>query len=163
MGRRSEIMSPKYVLRDMVLKRGGAMSITQVLASREFRHGWDANDIRQWVYQLRTENKGKDSGYGTEAWELLDKVVIGLERCLTQSMRRRIQLRRHAKERGVAGQTILDNVIFGAKIQQDGVVHKTEIIDSLKASTKDLGEAAKSSASVRDTLVEHKEDFPNRE
>ena len=159
MARRSEILSPKDVLRDMVLKGGGAMGITEVLASRKFRHGYDENKIRLIVYQLRKQYKGYDLGYGPEAWELLDRVVIGLERCLTQGMRRRIQMRRHAKERGVAEQTIVDNVVFQAKIAHNGVGHKEEIARDLEASTKDLRQAAKSSGSVRNTLVEHKEEF----
>ena len=130
MGRRSEIVSPRYILRDIVLKRGGAMGLTQVLGSREFR-GHEANEIRQLVYQLRKENKGRDFGYGAEAWELLDRVIIGLERCLTQRMRWKIQKRRHAKERGVAEQTVIDNIIFEGKIRHDGVVHKEEIIRQL--------------------------------
>lgn len=158
MRRRSQIVSPKYVLRDLVFKRGGAMGITEILRSREFK-GHEANEIRQLVYQLRKENKGKDFGYGQEAWEILDGVVIGLERCLTQRMRWKIQKRRHAKERGVAEQTVLDNVIFEGKIKHDGVVHKEEIIHGLEASSADLRQAAKSSTSVRETLVEHKEDF----
>lgn len=158
MGRRSEIVSPKYILRDLVLKHSGAMGMMQILASREFR-GRDANEIRQLVYQLRKENKGGDFGYGQEAWELLDRVVIGLERCLTQRMRWKIQKRRHAKEKGVAEQTILDNISFERKIAHDGVVHKEEIIRTLKASSTDLQQAATSSSSVRDKLVEHKEEF----
>jgi hypothetical protein len=162
MVRRSEIVSPKYVLRDMVLKRGGAMGLTQILGSREFR-GRDANEIRQLVYQLRKENKGGDFGYGVEAWELLDRVVFGLESCLTQRMRWKIQKRRHAKERGTAEQTVLDNVMFRKKIEQDGVVHREEIIRGLEASCAALQQAAKSSTAVRDTLVEHKEEFGNEE
>ncbi len=162
MGRRSEIVSPKYVLRDMVLKRGGAMGLTQILSSREFRRH-EANEIRQLVYQLRKENKGADFGYGMEAWELLDRVVIGLERCLTQRMRWKIQKRRHAKERGVADQTVRDNIAFRKKIEHDGVVHKEEIIRGLEVSTKALEEAGASSTSVRDTLVEHDKDFGNEE
>ena len=162
MGRRSEIVSPRHVLRDMVLKRGGAMGLTQILGSREFR-GHDSNEIRQLVYQLRKENKGRDFGYGMEAWELLDRVVIGLERCLTQHMRWKIQKRRHAKERGVAEQTVLDNVIFEEKIKRDGVGHKEEIIRELEASSTDLRQAAKSSTSMRETLVEHKEEFGNED
>lgn len=138
------------------------MGITQILGSREFR-GHDANEIRQLVYQLRKENKGSDFGYGMEAWELLDRVVIGLERCLTQRMRWKIQKRRHAKERGVAEQTVLDNVIFEAKIKRDGVIHKEEIIHELEASSTDLQQAAKSSTSVRETLIEHKEEFGNED
>ena len=163
MGRRSEIVSPKDVLRDMVLKHGGAIGITEILRSREFRHGYDENDIRLCVYQLRKQNKGCDLGYGLEAWELLDKVVIGLESRLTQGMRRRIQMRRHAKERGVAEQTIRNNVAFRKKIEHDGVVHKGEIIRGLEASSTDLQQAAKSSTSVRDKLVEHKEEFGNED
>lgn len=162
MGRRSEIVSPKYILRDMVLKRGGAMGLTQVLNSREFR-GRDANEIRQLVYQLRKENKGADSGYGIEAWELLNRVVIGLESCLTQRMRWKIQKRRHAKERGVAEQTVLNNIAFEGKIKHDGVVHKEEIIRELEASSTDLQQAARSSTSVRETLVDHEEDFGNED
>ena len=162
MGRRSEIVSPKYILRDMVLKRGGAMGLTKILGSREFR-GHEANEIRQLVYQLRKENKGADFGYGMEAWELLHSVVIGLERCLTQRMRWEIQKRRHAKERGVAEQTVIDNVIFKGKIAHNGVVHKEQIIRELEASSADLQQAAKSSTSVRDTLVEHKEEFGNED
>lgn len=162
MGRRSEIVSPKYVLRDMVLKRGGAMGLTQILGSREFR-GHEANEIRQLVYQLRKESKGYDFGYGQEAWELLDRVVIGLERCLTQRMRWKIQKRRHAKERGVAEQTVQDNVAFRKKIEHDGVVHKEAIICGLEASTVDLRQAAKSSTDVRETLVEHEEEFGNED
>ena len=157
--RRVPIVSPKYVLRDMVLKRGGAMGITEILRTREFRHGYDDNSIRLYVYQLRKENKGQDFGYGVEAWELLDRVVIGLERCLTQGMRRRIQMRRHAKERGVAEQTVINNIAFKTKIKRDGVVHKEEIIRGLEASSKDLQQAAESSTTVRETLVEHEEDF----
>lgn len=157
--RRVPIVSPRYVLRDMVLKRGGAMGITEILRTREFKLGYDDNAIRLYVYQLRKENKGQDFGYGVEAWELLDRVVIGLESCLTQNMRRRIQMRRHAKERGVAEQTVVDNIAFEAKIKHDGVVHKEEIIRGLKASSKDLQQAAESSTSVRETLVEHEEDF----
>lgn len=159
MSRRSGIVSPKYILRDMVLKRGGAMGITEILRSREFKHGYDDNDIRQYVYQLRKENKGRDSGHGPEAWELLDRVVFGLESRLRQCDRRRIQMRKHAKERGVAEQTILDNVIFEGKIKHNGVVHKEQIIRGLEASSADLQQAAKSSTSVRETLVEHEEDF----
>ena len=163
MVKRSEIVSPQDVLRDMVLKRGGAMGITQILASREFRHGYDDNDIRLHVYQLRKKYKGRDLGYGPEAWELYYSVVIALERLLTQEMRRKIQLRRHAKERGVAEQTVLDNIIFRKKIESDGVVHKEEIIRGLEASSTDLRQAAASSTSVRETLVEHKEDFGDEE
>lgn len=136
--------------------------MTQILGSREFR-GREANEIRKLVYQLRKENKGSDFGYGMEAWELLDRVVIGLERCLTQRMRWKIQKRRHAKERGVAEQTIIDNLIFQGKIKRDGVVHKEEIIRELETSSADLQQAAKSSTSVRDTLVEHKEEFGNED
>ena len=159
MVRRSEIVSPKDVLRDMVLKHGGALGITEILASRQFRHGYDDNDIRLYVYQLRKKYKGCDMGYGVEAWEILDRVVIALESRLTQGMRRRIQMRRHAKERGVAEQTMLDNVVFRKKIEHDGVVHKEEIIRGLEASTTDLKQAAKSSTSIRETLDEHKEEF----
>lgn len=159
MSRRSEIVSPKYVLRDMVLKHGGAMGLTQILAMPEFRVGYNADVIRQYVYQLRTEFKGCDMGYGQEAWELLDRVVIGLESRLTQRMRRKIQMRRHAKERTSAGHTVQDNVIFEKKIAHNGVVHKEEIIKELQASSEDLGQAAESSTSVRKTLVQHKEEF----
>lgn len=162
MGRRSEIVSPRYVLRDLVLKHGGRMSISQIRNSHEFR-GHDADEIRQLVYQLRKEGKGKDFGKGQEAWELVDSVVIGLERCLTQRERWKIQKRRHAKERGVAEQGMLDNVIFEGKIALNGVTHKKEIVRGLKASTKDLGQAAKSSDSVRETLVEHEEDFGDKD
>ena len=159
MGRRLDIVSPKLVLRDMVLKKGGAMGLSQVLATPEFRVGYDENAIRQYVYQLRKEYKGCDLGYGQEAWELLSRVIIGLERCLNQSMRRKIQMRRHAKQRGMAEQTILDNVIFEKKIQHNGVVHKKEIITTLKASSTDLQQTARSSQAVRGKLVEHKEEF----
>ena len=159
MNRRSEIVSPKFILRDIVLKHGGAMGLTEIMKSREFRLGYEENDIRLYVFQLRKEYKGVDMGYGTEAWELLDKVVIGLEKLLTQGMRRRIQMRRHAKERGVAEQTMLDNKAFRKKIEHDGVVHKEEIIHILEASSQDLQQAASSSTSVRDTLEEHEEEF----
>lgn len=159
MSRRSDIVSPKDILRDMVLRHGGAIGLTEILRSREFRHGYDENNLRIYVYQLRQQYKGVNMGYGTEAWELLDKVVIGLESCLTQNMRRRIQMRRHAKERGVAEQTILDNVVFGAKIKRNGVGHKEEIGRSLEGSSRDLAQAASSSDAVRETLVEHKDDF----
>ena len=139
------------------------MGMTQILASREFRQGYDANRISLYVYQLRKQYKGCDLGYGLEAWELYHSVVIALERLLTQEMRRKIQLRRHAKERGVAEQTVLDNIIFEKKIEHDGVVHKEEIIHGLEASSADLQQAAKSSTSVRDKLVEHKEDFGNED
>lgn len=163
MTRRSEIIAPKDVLRDMVLKRGGkrgpgAMGLTEILASREFRHGHE-NKLRMYVYQLRKQYKGVDMGHGTEAWELLDKVVIGLESRLSQLMRSRIQMRRHAKVRGVAEQTNLDNLVFEGRIAHNGVVHKKEIIRRLETSTKDLQEAASSSTTVRETLVEHKDDF----
>lgn len=158
MGRRSQVVSPRHVLRDMVLKRGGVMGITEIIRSREFK-GHDADEIRQLVYQLRKENKGNDFGYGQEAWELLDSVIFGLESRLRQRDRRRIQMRRDAKERGVADQTVLDNIIFEGKIKHDGVVHKEEIIQELEASSTDLRQAAKSSNSVRETLVEHKKDF----
>lgn len=162
MGRRSEIVSPKYKLRDLVLKRGGVMGMTQILGSREFR-GREANEIRQLVYQLRKENKGTDFGYGKEAWELLDRVVFGLESMLRQRDRWRIQKRRHAKERGVAEQTIINNLTFQGKIKQDGVAHKEEIIRELESSSADLQQAAESSTSVRETLVEHKEEFGNED
>lgn len=162
MGRRSEIVSPKYVLRDMVLKHGGAMGLTDILKSPQFRHGYDENYIRQLVYQLRKEFKGFNLGYGTEAWELLHKVVIGLESRLTQRMRWEIQKRRHAKAKGVAEQTVIDSKTFQKKIETDGVVHKEEIIHILEASTKDLQQAASSSTSVRETLVEHGEDFERK-
>lgn len=138
------------------------MGLTQILGTREFR-GHEANEIRQLVYQLRKENKGSDFGYGQEAWELLDRVVIGLERCLRQRDRWKIQKRRHAKERGVAEQTVIDNVIFKGKIAHNGVVHKEQIIRELDASSADLQQAAKSSTSVRDSLVEHKEEFGNED
>ena len=166
MGRRSEIgriVNPKDKLRDMVLKAGGVMGMTQILASPAFREGYDENRIRQYVYQLRKQYKGYDLGYGLEAWELLHNVVLGLEVILTQVMRMKIQTRRHAKERGVAEQGILDNIIFKAKIQHNGVVHKEEIIRHLEASTADLRQVAGSSTSVRDTLIEHKEDFGNED
>lgn len=162
MSRRGEIVSPKYILRDMVLKHGGAMGLTEILRRPEFRLGYDDDDIRMYVYQLRQDYKGFDVGYGTEAWELLDRVVIGLESRLTQGMRRRIQMRRHAKERGVAEQTVLDNIIFQQKIKHDGVAHKEEIISGLEVSSKDLQQAAESSTSVRETLVEHEEDFERK-
>lgn len=162
MSRRNDIISPKYKLRNMVLERGGAMGLTQILGSREFR-GYEANEIRGLVYQLRKENKGADFGYGQEAWELLDRVVIGLERCLTQTMRWKIQKRRHAKEKGVADQSVLDNAIFKGKIAHDGVVHKEQIIHELEASTRDLQQTAKSSTSVRETLIKHKEEFGNED
>lgn len=158
MSRRSQIVSPKYILRDMVLRNGGTMRIREILQSHQFRHH-DESAIYQLVFQLRKENKGNDFGRGIEAWEMLDREVIGLERCLTQGMRRRIQMRRHAKERGVAEQNILDNLIFRGRIEHNGVVHKEEITRSLEASTKDLAQAASSSTSVRETLVEHEEDF----
>lgn len=161
MSRRSEIVSPKHILRDMVLKHGGAMGLTEILKSPQFRHH-DENDIRIYVYQLRKEYKGLNLSYGLEAWELLHKVVIGLERCLNQRMRWEIQKRRHAKEKGVAEQTIIDNIAFQKKIETDGVVHKKEIIHTLEASTKDLQQAASSSTSVRETLVEHGEDFEGK-
>lgn len=159
MGRRSDIVSPKDSLRELVLKHRGAMSITQILASRPFRDGYDANDIRQYVYQLRNELKGHDMGYGQEAWELLHGVVIGLERLLRQRDRREIQMRRHAKERTSASHTVQNNVTFEKKIEHNGVVHKKEIIRDLTASSTDLQQSAKSSTSVRKTLVEHKKDF----
>lgn len=159
---RAPTVKPKYVLRDLVLKHGGVMSISQIRNSHEFK-GYDADAIRGYTYELRKENKGRDFGYGVEAWEILNKVVIGLESRLTPGMRRKIQLRRHAKERGVAEQGILNNVIFEGKIAHNGVAHKKEIVRGLKASTKDLGQTVKSSGSVRETLVEHEEDFGNEE
>lgn len=161
MGRRSDIVSPKDTLRDLVLKNRGAMGLSHILASRQFRYGYSENQIRQYVYQLRVENKGRDRGYGTEAWEIFHKVVIGLEKHVSQKTRRSIQMRRHAKERGVASQTMLDNLAFEGKIKSNGVVHKEEIIRGLEASTKDLRQAAKSSESVREVLEEHEEDFKN--
>ena len=68
-------------------------------------------------------------------------------------------MRRHAKERGVAEQTVLDNIAFRKKIEHDGVVHKEKIIHILEASSQDLQQAASSSTSVRDTLEEHEEEF----
>lgn len=135
------------------------MGLTEIMGMREFRHGYEDNDIRQYVYQLRKENKGRDFGYGQEAWELLHGVVIGLESLLTQDMRRKIQMRRHAKQRGSSEQTILDNVIFKKKIEHNGVAHKEKIIHTLEASSTDLQQAAASSTSVKQTLVEHEEDF----
>lgn len=158
MGRRSEIVSPKYLLRDLVFKHSGAMTIAEVLNSRQFR-GYDTDFIRRVVFALRKDKKSKDFGFGQEAWEILDKTIYGLESCLTQGMRRRIQMRRHAKERGVSEQTDLDNRIFRGRIERNGVVHKEAIIRGLEASSKDLKRAASSSSSVRDTLEEHKEDF----
>ena len=164
---RSDIASPKYLLRDLVFKHSGTMTIAEVLNSRQFR-GYDADFIHKLVFTLRRGNrrgedahKGRDFGCGQEAWEILDKTIYGLESCLTQSMRRRIQLRRHAKERGVSEQTDLDNLIFRGRIDRDGVVHKEAIIRGLEASSKDLKRAAASSSSVRDTLEEHERDFGN--
>jgi hypothetical protein len=77
-------------------------------------------------------------------------------------MRRRIQMRRHAKERGVAQQTMEDNLAFEAKIKQDRVVHKEQIIHGLKASSKGLKGAAETSNHVRRTLEEHEDDFANK-
>lgn len=164
MNRRSELVPQKDILRNMVLKRGGdrgpgVMTLSEILRSREFK-GYDEDDLRRYIYQLRLQYKGTDMGYGTEAWELLDRVVIGLERLLSQAMRRRIQLRRHAKERGVAEQTMLDNVVFRGRIEHDGVAHREEIVHSLESSSSDLARAASSSDAVRETLVEHREDFP---
>lgn len=160
-GRRADVISPHYILRDMVLKRGGAMSIADILCSREFRKGYEKNDIYSYVYQLRKEHRGHNLGYGVEAWEMLGGMVIGLESKLSQYMRWRIHKRKRAKEIGVAEQTVYDSQIFQAKIERDGVAHKEEIIHVLEASDKDLEQAAKSSTTVRDTLVEHKEDFGN--
>jgi hypothetical protein len=56
-GRRSEIVPPKEKLRTLILKNGGIMSIIEVLRCREFHYGYDENDIRQYVYQLRKDNK----------------------------------------------------------------------------------------------------------
>ena len=155
---RSDIASPKFLLRDLVFKHSGAMTIAEVLNSRQFR-GYDTDFIRRLVFTLRSDHKGRDFGFGQEAWEILDKKIYGLEGCLTQGMRRRIQMRRHAKERGVSEQTDLDNLIFRGRLDRDGVVHKEAIIRGLEASSKDLKRAAASSSSVRDTLEEHEKDF----
>lgn len=169
MARRSEIVSPKDTLRDMVLKHGGVMGMTEILASRQFRR-YDLRgriippsqvepEIRQLVYQLRKKNKGRDFGYGVEAWELLDRVVFGLESRLRQCDRRRISMRRRAKEKGVSEQGEQNNIAFKVKIQHDGVVHKEEIIRGLDASSKALRQTAETSTSTREILVEHEEDF----
>lgn len=163
MGRR-DIASPKYLLRDLVLKHGGTMTIAAVLNSRQFR-GYDTDFIRRLVFTLRSGHKGQDGhkgrdfGFGQEAWEILDKTIYGLESCLTQGMRRRIQMRRHAKERGVSEQTDLDNLIFRGRIERNGVVHKEAIVRGLEASSQALKRAVSSSSSVRGTLEEHEKDF----
>lgn len=160
MGRRSAIVPKKYELRELVFKHGGAMPIHEILNSRQFK-GYDGDDIRRLTYELRKESKGNDFGHGVEAWEILRKVIIGLEACLTQRDRKDIQKRRHAKQKGVADQTMLDNLMFRGKIQHDGVTHKEEIIHTLEVSSLDLQQVARSSTSVRETIIEHEEDFGN--
>lgn len=158
MARKSWLVPKKYQLRALVFKHGGAMPIDEILRDHRFK-GCQPDDIRRWTYQLRKDNKGKDFGYGVEAWETLRNRIIGLEKCLTQRDRKDIQKRRHAWEKGVADQSVLDNQMFQAKIQKDGLPHKEEIIRDLEISTGDLKQTAKSSGSVRATILEHEKEF----
>ena len=151
--KRADIVSPKYVLRDLVLKHGGFMGMTELLETPSFRRGYDANDIRRYVYELRKEAKGMDGPYGLEAWEMLDCVVIGLEKCLTNGMRWEINKRRQAKEAGVAAQNKLDNIIFQKRVK------RKEINEKLEASSKALTKSRASSLAAKNVLTEYREEF----
>lgn len=153
MGKRADIVSKKYVLRDLVLKQGGAMGISQLLDRVEFRHGWDAADLRRLAFQLRREFKATEGIYGVEAWEILDSVIIGLEKHLTDLMRRRINRRRQAKIVGVAEQNRIDNIVFGKRVT------RKEIKRKLRASSEDLVKTQESSQSVKQTLDIYARDF----
>ena len=159
MGRHDVISKTELVHMIVIDEYQGKATIGQILASKHFREGYDESQIYRYVAQLRKIAKGIIGKAGTEAWEVIDSTVYGLEYLLTQEMRRKISLRRRALEKGIASASIKDNLIFDAKIQANSVNHKKQIGAVLDSSTTSLEVVGETAHLVKRTLTDLEGDF----
>ena len=155
--KRSEVLSQKYKLRELVLRNGGRMFKNAVRNSHGFR-GWDWPHIYHLVYSLREEFLEEDSPYGNECWEVLGDEVIALERKLTIYERNKISDRIHRRHEGSGERTITKNLRYRARIKKelsDGAIK----VKSLEESSEALGLVIRSSGQVvAATLNEEKDE-----
>ena len=161
---KSNVVPTHEIVRSIVLDNyNGAAGIGHILADRRLREGYDQSDIYQCVSTLRKKLKGVEGKDGIEAWEILDNVVIGLERLLDKDMRRRINKRHRSAERGIAGASILDNRIFQGKLKKSkGIGHINEINKALDVSTDSLEDVSDSAKKVSQILDDYSSDFEER-
>lgn len=163
MKKQSEYMSQAEVMRNLVLLKKGAMAIRIILAMKEFREGWDENDVRRWANQLRRKYQGLDYGYGQEAWIVYCNVVIGLEKLLKPEHRYKIHKRRIRTVGGHAEQTQIDGEIFKNKLKQRQIAHEDGLIAALDEENKALNIVTSMTTNVSDALKAHKKDFEEKE
>jgi len=149
-------MKARYVLRDLILSRGGRLSKADIRNSRHFK-GWEWPDIYRLVFELRREFRGLVTKWGQEAWEVIGDEVAGLESKLTMYEREKIAQRTHAQKVGSSELTIQQNLILKGRYKQAGL--SNGVISALELSSKHLGLIIKSSTDVKRQVIH----FPEKE
>ena len=159
--KRSEILSKKTVLRELVLRNGGRMFKNAIRNSHKFR-GWDWPSIYSLVYSLREEFLGVDGPYGVECWDVLGDEVIALDSKLTIHERNKISDRIHNRQRGSGERTIPKNLMYRARIKKE-LTDGAAKVKALDESCEVLGLVIKSSGQVvAATLNEEQESGDKR-
>lgn len=154
--KRSEILSQKYVLRELVLRNGGRMFKNAIRNSHSFR-GWDWPSIYSLVYSLREEFIGVDGPYGVECWDVLGDEVIALESKLTIHERNKISNRIHRRHEGSGERTVVKNLMYKARIKKE-LTDGAAKVKSLEESCEALGLVIRSSGQVVAATLNEEQD-----
>lgn len=143
MPKRSERISPKEVLRDLVVKtNGGSMSLRDVLKCRSFSVGWQEQQIRGLLQQLRREQ------LDGEIWAMNGGIIYGLWDSLPPNIARKVETRIEKTTSGIAMRNMQYDGFYKRK-------RKERIAkDVLTKHINVLGQTVDSSLMVIDTLDE---------
>ncbi|GAI68589.1 unnamed protein product [marine sediment metagenome] len=163
--RRSDVMSQRTLLRELVLRNGGRMLKNAIRNSRGFR-GWKWPDIYVLIYSLREEFFGKDGPvdgpYGIECWQIYGDEVVALENKLTIRERNKLIDTRHRRQSGSGERTIPQNEFFRARIKKEMKNGRAKR-EALEESNRSLGLIIKSSSQVVATTLNEEQELGDNE